>query len=108
MTDQAGSEYVETLVIGGGQAGLAMGYHLSRRGLPYKIIDANEPHRGRVAQPVGLASAVHPQSAQRAAGHAVSRIPLGVPEQERDGRLPRVLRPEASTFGWRPESEWRG
>ena len=36
-----GREYVETLVIGGGQAGLAMGYQLSRRGLPYKIVDAN-------------------------------------------------------------------
>jgi len=34
-------EYVETLVIGGGQAGLAMGYQLSRRDLTYKIIDAN-------------------------------------------------------------------
>jgi putative flavoprotein involved in K+ transport len=33
-------EHVETLVIGGGQAGLAMGYQLSRRDLPYKIIDA--------------------------------------------------------------------
>ena len=37
-----GREYVETLVIGGGQAGLATGYQLSRRDLPYKIIDANE------------------------------------------------------------------
>jgi putative flavoprotein involved in K+ transport len=35
-------EYVETLVIGGGQAGLATGYQLSRRDLPYRIIDANE------------------------------------------------------------------
>ena len=35
-------EYVETLVIGGGQAGLAMGYQLSQRDLPYKIIDANK------------------------------------------------------------------
>jgi putative flavoprotein involved in K+ transport len=34
-------ERVETLVIGGGQAGLAMGYQLSRRDLPYKIVDAN-------------------------------------------------------------------
>jgi putative flavoprotein involved in K+ transport len=41
MTDRPGSEYVETLVIGGGQSGLTMGYHLSRRGLPYAIIDAN-------------------------------------------------------------------
>jgi putative flavoprotein involved in K+ transport len=42
MTDRPASTYVETLVIGGGQAGLALGYHLSRRGLPYAIIDAND------------------------------------------------------------------
>src|SRR3989337_2030423 len=42
MAGQAGREYVETLVIGGGQAGLATGYQLARRDLPYKIIDANE------------------------------------------------------------------
>ena len=36
-----GREYVETLVIGGGQAGLATGYQLSRRDLSYKIVDAN-------------------------------------------------------------------
>jgi len=42
MAGQAGREYVETLVIGGGQAGLATGYQLSRRDLPYKIIDANK------------------------------------------------------------------
>jgi putative flavoprotein involved in K+ transport len=33
---------VETLVIGGSQAGLAVGYHLRRRGLPFVIVDANE------------------------------------------------------------------
>ncbi|HEX9711603.1 MAG TPA: NAD(P)-binding domain-containing protein [Actinomycetota bacterium] len=32
---------VETLVIGGGQAGLAVGYHLTQRGLPFLIVDAN-------------------------------------------------------------------
>jgi putative flavoprotein involved in K+ transport len=42
MTDGPGSAYVGTLVIGGGQAGLAVGYHLSQRGLPYAIIDAND------------------------------------------------------------------
>ncbi|MCI0424516.1 MAG: NAD(P)/FAD-dependent oxidoreductase [Actinobacteria bacterium] len=35
-------EHVETLVIGGGQAGLAVGYQLSQRGLPFLIVDANE------------------------------------------------------------------
>ena len=37
----ADTEYIETLVIGGGQAGLSMAYQLSRRGLPYKIVEAN-------------------------------------------------------------------
>jgi putative flavoprotein involved in K+ transport len=41
MTAYHSREYVETLVIGGGQAGLSIGYHLSRRGLPFKIVDAN-------------------------------------------------------------------
>lgn len=31
----------QTLVIGGGQAGLAVGYHLARRGLPFQILDAH-------------------------------------------------------------------
>src|SRR6266542_586260 len=41
MAAERGSEHVETLVIGGGQAGLSMGYQLSRRDLPHKIVDAN-------------------------------------------------------------------
>lgn len=35
-------EHIDTLVIGGGQAGLAVGYHLSRAGVPFLILDANE------------------------------------------------------------------
>ena len=35
-------ERVETVVIGGGQAGLAVGYHLVQRDLPFVILDANE------------------------------------------------------------------
>jgi putative flavoprotein involved in K+ transport len=41
MSAHPSGEYVETLVIGGGQAGLAMGYQLSRRDLPYKVVDAH-------------------------------------------------------------------
>ena len=35
------------LVIGGGQAGLAMGHHLAERGLSFLIVDAN-PEVGHV------------------------------------------------------------
>jgi putative flavoprotein involved in K+ transport len=31
-----------TVVIGGGQAGLAVGYHLAHRGLRFVIVDENE------------------------------------------------------------------
>jgi putative flavoprotein involved in K+ transport len=34
-------ERIQTVVIGGGQAGLSVGYHLKRRGLPFAILDAN-------------------------------------------------------------------
>ncbi|MCI3239998.1 MULTISPECIES: flavin-containing monooxygenase [Streptomyces] len=36
------TEHIETVVIGGGQAGLATGYHLARRGRPFVILDAGE------------------------------------------------------------------
>ena len=35
-------ERVQTVVIGGGQAGLSVGYHLARRGIPFVILEANE------------------------------------------------------------------
>ena len=41
-TDSPATEHVETLVLGGGQAGLAVGYHLAQRDLPFVILDANE------------------------------------------------------------------
>jgi putative flavoprotein involved in K+ transport len=36
------TDYFETVVIGGGQAGLTAGYHLAKRGLPFVILDAND------------------------------------------------------------------
>jgi putative flavoprotein involved in K+ transport len=38
--DGTGPERVETVIVGGGQAGLAMGYHLAQRGRPFVILDA--------------------------------------------------------------------
>jgi putative flavoprotein involved in K+ transport len=34
-------ERIHTVIIGGGQSGLSVGYHLARRGLPFVILDAN-------------------------------------------------------------------
>ncbi|HET7270836.1 MAG TPA: FAD-dependent oxidoreductase [Rubrobacter sp.] len=36
------TEYVETVIVGGGQAGLSVGYHLAERGRRFVILDANE------------------------------------------------------------------
>jgi putative flavoprotein involved in K+ transport len=38
----AGPEHVETVIIGGAQAGLSVGYHLAERQRPFLILDANE------------------------------------------------------------------
>src|SRR5512132_3773291 len=38
----AGAKRVETVIVGGGQAGLAVGYHLARHGRPFVILDADE------------------------------------------------------------------
>ena len=35
-------EQVETIIIGAGQAGLSVGYHLARRGRQFLILEANE------------------------------------------------------------------
>ena len=41
MNTTCGSTGPQTIVIGGGQAGLSVGYHLAKRGVPFQILDAN-------------------------------------------------------------------
>src|SRR5215510_12266647 len=36
------TERVNTIVIGAGQAGLSVGYHLKQRGVPFVILDAGD------------------------------------------------------------------
>src|SRR5205809_64340 len=40
MGANGSDEHFETLIIGGGQAGLAVGYHLARQDRPFAILDA--------------------------------------------------------------------
>jgi putative flavoprotein involved in K+ transport len=42
MSEQSDTERFETVIIGGGQAGLATGYHLAKRGREFVILDAFE------------------------------------------------------------------
>jgi putative flavoprotein involved in K+ transport len=42
MSSDGGTEHFETVVVGGGQTGLAVGYHLARRGRSFVILDAGE------------------------------------------------------------------
>jgi putative flavoprotein involved in K+ transport len=42
MDGSSNAERFETVIIGGGQAGLATGYHLRKRGIPFVILDASE------------------------------------------------------------------
>ena len=41
MKSAAQTERINTVIIGGGQAGLSTGYHLSRRNVPFVILEAN-------------------------------------------------------------------
>ena len=41
VDDQREARRFESIVVGGGQAGLAMGYHLRRRGIEFLILDAH-------------------------------------------------------------------
>jgi putative flavoprotein involved in K+ transport len=41
MSNSYDSKRIQTIVIGGGQAGLAVGYHLAKQGLSFQILDGN-------------------------------------------------------------------
>jgi putative flavoprotein involved in K+ transport len=47
MTAGPAGSPLDVLVIGGGQAGLAMGYHLARSGRSFQIVDAGAEIGGR-------------------------------------------------------------
>ena len=42
MNNQIRADRIHTIVVGGGQAGLAVGYHLAQRGISFLILDASQ------------------------------------------------------------------
>ena len=85
------SEHIETLVIGAGQAGLSVGYHLARRGRRFLILDANQRIGDCVASPLGFITTLHTGPLGQPRWHALpGAVPL-VSDQGSDGCLSRSL-----------------
>src|SRR3954463_3231675 len=42
MTDPTEPTRIDTVVIGAGQAGLSVAYHLARRGVPFVVLESND------------------------------------------------------------------
>ncbi len=81
-----------TVVIGGGQAGLATGYHLARLGEQFAVLDRNRPAGAIRGGSGGIRSTVHSRRARRLARDAVSGRRRNLPDQGRGRRLSRRLR----------------
>ena len=69
----ATGEHVETLIIGGGQAGLAVGYHLKSKKRDFLILDANERVGDSWRKRWPSLRLYSPAKLDGLAGHGVSR-----------------------------------
>ena len=56
---------IETVIIGGGQSGLSVGYHLAKAGRPFVILDASEERATHGATGGTLCSCSPPRASTR-------------------------------------------
>jgi putative flavoprotein involved in K+ transport len=88
--DHHGSERFETVIIGGGQAGLSTGYHLAARDRPFVILDANERIGDAWRTRWDSLRLFTPARYDGLEGLHFPARPV-VPDEGRDGRLPRGI-----------------
>jgi len=80
-------EQFDVIVIGAGQAGLAIGWHLKQQGASFMIVDG-APEVGHSWRSRWDSLRLFTPALRRAARHAVPRRPGPLPDQGRGGRLP--------------------
>ena len=81
MEGQRTLERIQTVIIGGGQSGLSVGYHLARQGLPFVILDANARVGDSWRHRWDSLAALHACAVQRSRRLSVSRGARGVPDE---------------------------
>ena len=86
------SEHFETLIIGGGQAGLTAGYYLAKQDRSFVILDANERIGDAWRKRWDSLRLFTPACFSRLPGMRIPAPGLVVPDEGRAGRLPGGVR----------------
>ena len=73
MTAPVMTERYQVIVVGGGQAGLAIGYFLAEQGRRFLILEDSEAPAAAWQRSLGLSAAVHVRPLRRAARTIVPR-----------------------------------
>ena len=93
MDSNRKSERVQVVVIGGGQAGLSVGYCLRQRGLSFVILEANARVGDSWRKRWDSLRLFTPAKYDGLIGLAVPRAGLQFSDEGRDGGLPGILCP---------------